>query len=290
MIKKLLAFACCTMWFGVADAAVIEIDPATNPGSNEMGTFSVPVGDYARVVSGNGLVLGNGGMSVGSLYVGMDSTAPASPTGEVFIEQTAGNNYTIRSDGNISVTDWLEVLTGHSLGIGAKTQGGTINTVSIGSIAATGALAMENVGTLSVGSITSNNTLNLSANNITTTGAINSVAGNTTLNVSNALNVGGAFITDGNATTEINTGTMSVGAFQNESGSVTIVSGGAITSAGNFENSGTLLDITGGNMTVTGTMKNDSNSGTTRLNLTSLAVNGGLGINLIKTLAIYIQV
>ena len=273
------------MPFSAAVAETIVIDPATNPGSNEMETFSVPTGNSARIISGSGLVLGSGGMSAGSLHVGMESNGTAN--GQVFVEPTAAHNYSIRSDGNISITGLLEVLEGYSLGVGAKTSGGKINTVSIGSINATGGLTLQDVGTLNTGNITSWDDLNITADAMTTTGTIFSRAGDSTFNVAGTLSVSEDFITDGVATTqtEINVGDLSVGRFQNKVGSVVIESDGEISSTGSFENSGTLLKITGataGNapdMTVDGTMKNDSNAGTMTLVLNSLTINGGLDDN-----------
>lgn len=280
MIKKLLAFACCVAPFGGAVAGVTIIDPATTPGANQMeNPFVVSTGDYARVVSGGGLVL-DAGMTVGSLYVGQNSTEPVSPAGEVFIETTAANNYTIRSDGNVSITSMLEVLSGHSLGIAAKTDGGTISNVSVGAIDAAGSLVMQDVGTLATGTITTNNNLDLTANAFTVTGNVNSNGGNTTIDVANAFTITNSFINNGGAQTEIGAGSVSVGSLQNQNGSVKIESGGAITSSGNFENfgAGTTIDITGTNMVVGGTMQNNTGS-TMTLNLDSLRINGGAGDN-----------
>jgi len=267
--------------FGAAVAEPFIIDPDNYPDSNVMDGLTMPSGIYdnARIISGNGLSLGAGGLSAASLYVGQNSSG--SGTGQVFVEIPAANNYTIRSDGNVSITDLLFVVSEHSLGIGPKTSGNTINNVSIGSINADGILTIQGVNTLNTGSIISNSGLGFSANRMTVTGNLNSHAGNTTINVTNAFAVTSDFVADGNAetTTTVNVGSMSVGGLQNLTGKMTIASNGAITSTGNFENMGALMEVTGTDMTVGGTMQNGSNSGTMTLNLNSLNITGGSGNN-----------
>ena len=276
------------MPFSAAVAETIIIDPATNPGSNEMETLSVPTGSSARIISGNGLAVGDGGISIGSLYVGMDSNGAAN--GQVFVETTAADNYSIRSNGDISITGLLQVLEGHSLGIGAKTSGGTIGNVEIGTITANGDLILQDIGSLSTGNITTWADLDITANTIGTDGTIFLRGGDATFNVTNDMLVKEDFITDGGGTFEINVGSLYVGepvirggalggTFQNKDGSVTIESEGSIESVGSFENSGELLKIVGTDMTVGGTMKNDSNSGTMTLVLDNWTVNGGSGNN-----------
>ena len=287
-MKKLFAYAFCLMPFGAAVAAPIVIDPVNDPSSN-VDVLVVPSDNYARIISGSGLALNSGGLSASSLYVGATNTGGSS--GQIFVEPTASHNYTIRSDGDISITGLLQVLENYSLGIGVKTAAGTISNVSIGSIDAIGALTLQDVGELATGNITSQDDLNITAGAINTTGTIFSMAGDTTIDAGE-INVTNDFITDGGATTQINVGDMSVGSFQNKDGSVVIESsvpvpprgssdetmmGGNITSTGNFENSGTLMQISAGDMTVGGTMKNDSNSGTMTLNLDSLTIYGGSG-------------
>lgn len=278
-MKKFFAFAWCMLPFGAAVAEPLIIDPENYPGTNVMDGLTMPSGTYdnARIISGNGLSLGAGGLSANSLYVGQNSSG--SGTGQVFVEIPAANNYTIRSDGNVSVTDLLFIASGHSLGIGPKTNGSTISSVSIGSINAVGSLAVQGVNTLNTGSIVSDSGLNFNANQMTVTGNVNSNAGDTTINITNAFAVTGDFAADGNAETEINTGSMSVGGLQNLTGDMTIVSNGAITSTGNFENMGTSMNVTGTDMVVGGTMQNGSNSGTMTLNLNSLKITGGSGTN-----------
>ena len=292
MMKKFLAFACCVAPFSAVAADPIIINPGKNFSYVDDG-FSVLSGSYAVVQSGIGFALGDDGMSIGSLYVGQNSSAPGTPNGEVFVEvnENVDNNYTIRSDGNISITNLLEVVSGHSLGIGPKTQtgGNLINTVSLGSVEAAGALSMEGIDALTTNTVTSGDVLNITANTMTTTGNINSNAGKTILDVANTLTVTGNFINNGNAganetTVQINAGNLSVGSFQNNAGAAVIVSDGAITSAGNFENVGTSLTVMGAtsgvapSMLVNGTMRNDADS-TMTLNLSSLEITGGTGIN-----------
>ncbi len=274
-MKKFLALISCVVPFGAAVADPIVIDPNTTPNSNVMDGLTVASDNYARVVSGAGLSLGAGGLSAGALYVGKDSTNPETPTGELFVETTASNPYSIVSDGNISITSLLEVLNGYALGIGAKSQGTTISLVNIGAINANGWLTMQNIGTLGTGNISSNANLGISANAMNVTGTIHSTGGNTTLDVVNALSITNDFIANGNAETNVSAGTLFARNIQNISGSMIIESGGDITSTGSVENSGTLMRITGADMGVAGTMKNDANGGTMNLVLDSLEVDGG---------------
>ena len=276
-MKKFLAFACCFAPFGALAADPIVIDPATTPNANVMDGFTVPSDNYAIIKSGQGLALGSGGMSAGSLYVGKSSTNPDTPTGEVFVEPTAAASYNILSDGNVSITSILNVLDGHTLQIGVKTQNQTISNVSLGAVTATGALTVRDAETLETQNITSNTALSMSATDIESTGTVTIASGTASINASNDLTVTNAFITKGNSTTEIDVGgDMSVTSFQNQSGSVTITSSGDITSSANFENfgAGTTMTITGTNtdMVVDGTMQN---AGTMTLQLKSLTVNGG---------------
>ena len=264
--------------FSAAVAGPLIIDPDSNPGSNVMAGLTVPSGEYdnARIISGNGLSLGAGGLSADSLYVGQNSSG--SGTGQVFVETTADNEYTIRSEGDISITSLLQVISGRSLGIGAKT-GGTIDSISIESVNAAGDLVVQGVDELEIGSIISGGELGLSANTMTVTGGINSNAGDTTINVAGLFSMNGNLTADGNATTTIDVGSMSIGGLQNQTGTMSIESDGAISSTGSFENTGTLMEITGTDMTVGGTMQNGSNSGTMTLNLNSLNITGGSGNN-----------
>ena len=255
-MKKFLALMSWVVPFSAAVAEPIVIDPATAPNSNVMDGLAVPSDNFVRVRSGNGLSLGTGGLSASNLYVGQAGSGVAS--GQIFVEPTALNPYTIASDGNVSITSVLEVLSGYSLGIKSKTQGATISSVNIGTISADGGLVMENIGTLNTGNITSKDNLEITANAANITGTIDSVSGNTTINVTNGLTITNDFIANGNAETQITAGSISARNIQNNTGSMLVESGGKITTSGSVENSGTLMRITGTDMTVDGTMKNDN--------------------------------
>ena len=275
-MKKLLTFACCLLSFSSAVAAPLVIDPDNNPGTNVLPGLTVPSGghDNVRIVSGAGLSLGDDGLTATSLYVGQNSGGTG--TGLVFIETTADNSYTVRSDGDVSITSLLQVLSGHSLGLAVKSQGETIDSVSIGTIDAIGALVIQDVNALSTGSVSTGTALNLSANTVTVGGTLSSSAGSIAVNTTNIFSVTGDVITNG--TTNISAGSMSVGGLQNQTGSMTIVSG-AIAAGNNWENLGTLMDVTGTDMVVNGTVQNGSNNGTMTMSLNSLRVNGGSGNN-----------
>ena len=107
-MKKFLACACCIVPLGTAVAATSVIDPATNPESNVMSGLSVAADSAVRVISGNGLVLDTGGLSASSLYIGTNYTG--SMAGQIFVETSAGADYTIRSNGDIDITGLLDML------------------------------------------------------------------------------------------------------------------------------------------------------------------------------------
>ena len=274
-MKKFLAFMSWVVPFGAAVAEPIVIDPVTAPNSNVMDGLAVPSDNFVRVISGKGLSLGTGGLSASNLYVGQAGSGVAS--GQIFVEPTALNPYTIASDGNVSITSVLEVLSGYSLGIKSKTQGATISSVNIGTISADGGLVMENIGTLNTGNITSKDNLEITANAANITGTIDSVSGNTTINVTNGLTITNDFIANGNVETQITAGSISARNIQNNSGSMFVESGGEITTSGSVENSGTLMRITGTDMTVGGTMKNDNTGSIMNIAVDSLEINGGSG-------------
>ena len=271
-MKKFLALMSWVLPFGAAIAEPIVIDPDTTPNSNVMDGLAVPSDNYVRIISGNGLSLGGDGLSASNLYVGQTPSGVAS--GQIFVEPTANHSYSIVSDGNISITSLLEVLSGYSLGIGAKTQGTTISSVNIGGINADGGLVMQNIGTLTSGNITSGGNLEITANVANITGTINSTAGNTTIDITNGLAITNDFIANGNATTDVSVGSLSVRNVQNITGTMIIESDDTISTTGNFENTGTLMQVTGTDMTVNGTMKNDT-GGNMNLSLDSLQIIGG---------------
>ncbi|MBO7066428.1 MAG: hypothetical protein J6W40_02280, partial [Alphaproteobacteria bacterium] len=177
------------------------------------------------------------------------------------------HNYSIRSDGNISITGLLEVLEGYSLGVGAKTSGGKINTVSIGSINATGGLTIQDFDMLSTGNITSWGPLNITGHDMEVQGTVFSRAGDTNLTLEGGLSVENDFITDGGATTILTLGEYLAvgGVLQNKDGTVDIsftdVEGSVML--GGLENSGEMMRVVANNIEIEGgTVKNDSNNGT----------------------------
>ena len=288
MMKKFLAIACCCAPFSAAVAATTIINPATNPGSNVLDELTLGAGDAALVQSGNGMALGNGGLSADSVYVGMNSTGATN--GQLFVETTAAADYSIRSDGNISVASLLQVLSGHSLSIGAKTTG-SIASVSLGSVMVgssateTGGLTIQDAASLTTGNITSWGPLSVTGGKMTVNGTLFSRTGGVNINLTDELFLSNDLITDGGATSEINATGLSASSFQNKNGSVTVnlatgdapnVTNGPLTLTGSLENSGTLLKITGvSDADITGTVKNDSNNGTMIIVAENFSVTGG---------------
>jgi hypothetical protein len=203
------------------------------------------------------MALGTGGLSATSVYVGMDSTGTSN--GQLFVETAVAADYSIRSDGNISVASLLQVLSGHSLSIGAKTTG-SIASVSLGSVMVgssateTGGLTIQDVALLNTGNITSWGPLSVTGGKMTVGGTLFSRTGGVNINLTDVLSLDNDLITDGGATSEINATRLSASSFQNKNGSVTVnlatvdgtnVTNGPLTLGGSLENSGTLLKITG---------------------------------------------
>ena len=282
MMKNFLTFFGCLLWLDCAFSAPIVINPGDGQGAEFPGGLVVPSDNYAAVQTGIGLAVGAPGISVVSLFVGTNATPSATPAGQLYVEEATAQNYSIRSDGDISITDLLEVSAGRSVGFAGKTS--TIGEFFVGQINAFGAMTVSDVNTFKSKSITSYDVLTLSANNINIDGAVNSEAGNTTISATEEFNVIGDFVSKGNATTQINVGSMSAANLQNMTGTMAIVSDGTITTTGSFENSGTLLSVkgttdenAGPQLVVNGTMKNDSTNGSMNLKLGSLTVTGGSG-------------
>lgn len=280
MMKKLISFICCLAPFSAVAATITE-----NPGTgNSYSTTQLNATTDTYVFqSGNGIVVGSGGINVlNGMYIGRDNPGGVSD-GLVYAESGIDKPYTIRSDGNISIGTILNVLSGYSLGIGVQTVGSQVATATFGDITADGALTIQDIKTFSSGAISSADTLSITADTITA-GAINSTAGNTTLNTTGALTME-QLVVDGNATTNVNAGSINSGNIQNISGTMNVVLSGDLTSTGSIENSGTAMTIKRQaetdvvNVVVDGTMKNDSTAGTMTLNIDSLKVAGGDSLN-----------
>ena len=81
MTKKFLTFLSCLMWLGPVSSAPIVINPGDGQGAEFPGGLVVPSDNYAAVQTGIGLAVGAPGLSVGSLYIGKNTTVPVEPSG-----------------------------------------------------------------------------------------------------------------------------------------------------------------------------------------------------------------
>ncbi len=270
MMKKTIFFMLCLAPLGAQAATAITVE------------------------SGNGYTTDTG-FTVNSMNIGTAIPVPAPDDTFYAGPDVSKTDFTIRSDGDITVNGVLDITDGYSLGIGVDAIPETPNTINIsfGSINANGALRVEDAGAFTVsGSVEAASGFSVIANTMKT-GAINVTGGNTNLTVAGELNMG-QFIDTGTGDVNITAGSIKSGTIQNgqmlgtgtvaPAENMNIKLGGDITSSGSIYNSGTMTigrieenDVV--NMDVTGVITNDSNDGSLTLNLDSLTVSGGDGSN-----------
>ena len=270
MMKKTIFFMLCLAPLGAQAATAITVE------------------------SGNGYTTDTG-FTVNSMYIGTAIPAPAPDDTFYAGPDVSKTDFTIRSDGDITVSGVLDITDGYSLGIGVDAIPETPNTINIsfGSIDAGGALRIEDADAFTVsGSVEVASGFSVIANTMKT-GAINVTGGNTNLTVAGELNMG-QFIDTGTGDVNITAGSITAGTIQNgqilgagtvaPAENMNIKLGGGITSSGSIYNSGTMTigrieenDVV--NMDVTGVITNDSNDGSLTLNLDSLHVSGGDSAN-----------
>ena len=272
MMKKLISFVCCLLPFG---AGAVSLSPL--PGEQAVNTSQFPTDNSTiTIVSGTGIdayTYTDGFSIAGNMYVGATDDQ-GNTSGDLYVLSSAGNPFTIVSDGTVSISALLTVLEGRTLGFRANQ--GTFD-LSFGSINNDGTIVMEDIAGFTSGAIVNNGDFSLDANTITA-GAVNVDSGDTTLTASGDVSVGQLVsVTHGDVTVDASGNFVSSGAVSNAYGDMSISSGATaqITVDGNLSNSGNLMDVSGGNVTVTGTMKNDNADGTLKFNVASLSVVGG---------------
>lgn len=294
MLRKVLSVACCLAPIG---AMAETITLPTTAGNAYVADGITVAGDTYFAPSGNGLVLGTGGLNVAdAMFVGAN-VSPSASGGQFYIGTDTSSLYTIRTDGAVSVGALLQVVEGRSLAINSKTNG-TLFNVTLGQIDNDGKLNIgftdlnndgvadnsnAEVNALVVnGAIESAGNLGIAAATMEA-GAIESTAGYLTLDVESTLemaqlNNAGSGHTDVTAGSIVATGDIQNGV----DGTMDItVTGDTFSVAGSMENSGSSMNIIAPNadITVTGTMKNDSTDGTMVIKANNLTVSGGGGVN-----------
>lgn len=293
MIKRLISFACCLLPLG-AGAVVVNPELGNTSVSTESEAWQnagaqsivIKASDDFPVI--NGIVSQNGFSIANNLYLGM--VEQGSESGDLYILSNVSNPFTIVSQGDVSVGAILQVLNGKNLTIksndssanvfdltigtpGAQNQG-----VFVGTDSASASFAAEDIDAFTVnGSVLSYGDFSVVANSVNVTGGINVNSGDTNISATGAVQFSG-LTTTGAGTTVVSAGgaVSSDGAIQNNAGDMTIGAGGGIEISGILENTAAgELDITGGDMIVSETMANKSQSGTIRIDVDSLKVNGG---------------
>ena len=232
-----------------------------------------PVGAWAEPFTG-GLVTNTtfeDGIDVSAMYIGTTVEDNSALFTGPDINQ---ENYTLTTKGDISVDGLLSIADGYVLNL--QNSLGTTYNATFDSIDANGYLSMRDVGTLNVtNGISADNGLVIQgtpsttgqedgAESMTVGGMVAVSGGNTVLDVSGPLSMGG-FSNTGTGTTNIN-GTESItvtGSIENSdrAGNMIIKTEGALN-AGNISNSNSEMNISAGDITVSGTMKNDADFGT----------------------------
>ena len=293
MIKRLISFACCLLPLG-AGAVVVNPELGNTSVSTESEAWQnagaqsivIKASDDFPVI--NGIVSQNGFSIANNLYLGM--VEQGSESGDLYILSNVSNPFTIVSQGDVSVGAILQVLNGKNLTIksndssanvfdltigtpGAQNQG-----VFVGTDSASASFAAEDIDAFTVnGSVLSYGDFSVAANSVNVTGGINANSGDTNISATGAVQFAG-LTTTGAGTTVVSAGdaVSSDGAIQNNAGDMTINAAGGLEISGALENTAEgELDITGGELIVSETMANKSQSGTIRLNVDSLRVNGG---------------
>ncbi|MDR1337779.1 MAG: hypothetical protein LBJ73_01980 [Rickettsiales bacterium] len=247
------------------------------------------------IMSGGGLILGDGSQNNGNALVVSESvylegiagtTDPSDPDGILYIENSATASFSITANGNVNIAQNLNVGAGRALLLGV----GNLSNVSIGSISNLGGLEISgninilNVGTTSGsvftgGAVTTNGDMTLGAATINT-GVITNNSGSTSITATGVLTMDD-FISNSAGTSAISADSISFGNIQNNSGAgaMTISAATSMTGTGGIQNlSDALVTINGGAVTAQ-TITNSSNNGEILMNVASLTLTGGNGFN-----------
>ena len=240
MIKKLFPFLYCLTPFCALSDTVI---PGT-PGEITPISGALNLTDESYIIQkGAGISVGGTLTTAGDIYVGYDAETPVAPGG-IYAESAIDTNYSIFTNGGISVGGGLDVDAEKNLTIGGA--GGSLYNFTANVIEATGGL-------------------NLYGDAVSLGQFVASGVGSAIIE-GNSLNVDGVFqALDSKGVTVLLSGT---GQFMVE---------------GNIENkSSGVMSLTGGQIVVGGDITNESNSGAMRINATSLRIIGGDGTSFIN--------
>ena len=296
MIKKLVSFACCLLPFGAGAVTVnpenvadtfVSADGAAWQAAADAGQ-TITINASAQYPNINSIRAENGFDIAYNMYLGAASDQ-GSANGNLYILDTVKNPFNIISRGDVSIGAILQVLDGRSLafksfgdspvnfdltiGSGGVNEGLKIGT----NVAGMASMVLENIDALTVnGSVIAYGDFSVTANSVNV-GLVNINAGNTVINTTQGVEIGG-LSASGSGDTYINAGTdISVaGTVQNSVGDMQFVAGDNVSVTGSFENkSAGDVSIVADDITIGGVLSNESQTATLQINANSLNVNGG---------------
>ena len=257
MIKKLVPFLyCLTPMCALSDTII----PGT-PGGMTPIDSALNLTDSSYIFqTGAGIIVDGGITTAGGIYIGHDAVLPLVP-GSIYAESGIDSNYSILTDGSISVAMVLDIAGAYHLDLGGV--GGNLYNFTADAIEARGGLKLSaNVVSLGQFVASGTGTAEIEANSLTITDGVFQALGskNVTINVGT-----GAFNVSSGSIENKSTGTMSLTA-----GAITAQTITNESNSGSMVINATSLQLTGGNSTDAASFINKGNftgviSGTTTL-------------------------
>ncbi len=259
MIKKWAPFLCClTPICAFAEDTIIPGTPGQM--SQIDGALSLGEGSYI-FQSGAGINVGGGITTAGGVYVGYDAVAPL-VGGSIYAESGIDTNYSIITNGSVSIGGVLDVAATKNLTIGGS--GGALynfvaNAIEVGgglnlygNIVSAGQFVASGSGTATIEanslSITNNGTFQaLDSKNVTVnvgTGMFNVSGGGIENKASGTMSLTAGQIIAKNITNESNYGTLNINATSLQ------LSGGDSTTNASFINKGNFTGVVSGATTL----------------------------------------
>ena len=289
MLKKLLAFMCGIAPVGAFAATenipVTDITSLDGYNASESstvgivmdGTVAVESDQIVAVQTADISALTVGGLDVaGDMRVFYSQVLPQFGGGTLFISDDVSDNFSLQTDGDVTVGGVLTINGGRTFNIANNTDGTTFD-ASFASIDNTGTFNVTDANNFISGAIDTSGALSVQANDINVGAVTVNTGSPVVLNATNTLNIaqlnniwgGGAEIDI--AATDIKVGDIS----HSGAGSINIGVLDNLNATGNIENSGNLMRVnaSGADIVVDGTMKNDE--GNMIVKAQSLTVKGG---------------
>ncbi len=299
MMKKIISFLGCLLPFG-ASAAVTPgdypinwtpIDGVVGGTVNDVVLTGVTVASTEKVLiqtgtganrpvtalliqkDSNGTVQGlnvSGDFFVGKAVTTIDDV----DIGDLVVGANSSPDFSVLSQGNVTIDANLEIYDGHSLTIGTPYTSDNAINFSAGTVKAAGAFAAQNIGAFSVdGVVFAQDGIVIDADTISV-GALDVDGGASDIVATNNITIGtGSVADDENIANGLGAGMMNIAL-------------GGYLLAGNLSNSGAGLTIGGltsdgyaGNLTFNGVVKNDNENATMNLRAQTLTVSGGDATN-----------